>query len=79
MREVMQTHIVRKPAQFIHHDEDPLGVCSLGVENGLGGVEDYQNLFGGKEGSDDFQRLHQWPWKAGRRNELTESGTDRDL
>jgi hypothetical protein len=37
--------------QFIHHCVDLLVICSLRVKNGLGVVEDYEHLLGGKEGA----------------------------
>jgi hypothetical protein len=47
MREVMQ-RISFEPTQFIHHAVDLLGIRSLGVENGLGVVDDYEHLLGRK-------------------------------
>ena len=42
-------------AQFVHHRIDLLGLRSLGVENRLGIVEDYQHFLGGKKGLQSFQ------------------------
>jgi hypothetical protein len=40
MREVMAEANRFEPTQFVHHGVDLLGVRSLGVENGLGVVEE---------------------------------------
>ena len=41
-----------EPTQFIHHSVDLLGTRPLGVEDGLGIIEDYERLLGRKEGSE---------------------------
>ena len=43
--------------QSVHHSVDPLGICSLRVKNGLGIVEDDENLLGGKEGPQGHEIL----------------------
>ena len=44
-----------EPTQFVHHIVDLLSVCSLGVEDQLGIVENYEHLLGGKKGSEGSQ------------------------
>jgi hypothetical protein len=46
-----------EPAQFIHHSMHLLGVRSLGIENRLGVVEDYEHLPGRKGGPQWYQVL----------------------
>ena len=43
--------------EFVHHCVDLLVIWSLGVENGLGVVEDYEYVLGGKKGAQRCQVL----------------------
>ena len=43
--------------QLVHHGVDLLGVGPLGVEDGLGVIEDYEHLLGDKEGSQGGETL----------------------
>jgi hypothetical protein len=44
-------------AQFIHQGIDLRCTCFFGVENGLGVVEDYEHVLGGKQGSEGCEIL----------------------
>ena len=37
---------VTESTQFLHHSIDPLGICSLWVENGLGVIKDHEKFPG---------------------------------
>jgi hypothetical protein len=43
--------------QFVHHRIDFPGIRSLGIQNGLGVIEDNEDLLGGEGGSQGCQVL----------------------
>ena len=60
-------------AQFVHHRKDLFGIRSSRVKHGLGVVQDYEHLLGGKEGS---QRCKVLGVFDPRTDDLGESGQE---